>query len=626
MSSHSGGPEHIRTIVVDDHDELGRLVATRIAEVIRQKTGAGQPAVLGLATGSTPIGVYRELIRMHREEGLSFAQRRDVQPRRVLPDGAGQHPLLPPVHVGEPVLAHRHRARATSTSRAATSRATRWTRTCRALRGRDRRGGRHRLPAPRHRQDRAHRLQRAGLGRWRAARGSSPRHGDAPGRRRRLLRRGERARARRSRWASRRSSRRARSRSSRPASTRRAIVRRAVEGEVDLEVAATFLQRHPNTTFYVDTRRRRRSHARRDAVAARRGATGRPRSRSRAVVWLSPPDREGDPQAHAARLRRAPPVVAGGALRLAGRGERPGVQRARREDPRQDQAAERRKIICFSPHPDDDVISMGGILRKLVENENDDHRRVHDQRQHRRLRPRRAPLRGLPATAGRRAAASAERAVTELVRRVDAVPRRASARATSTSPRCRTSSASSASRRRSAASRCWGCEESAARFLNLPFYQTGKVRKDPIGAGRRRDRARRCSRRSAPTSSSSPATSPTRTARTACARRRSIGALDEIVDAGRRPARGLALPRRVAGVAGDRGHLAGAAVAGGAAAQDPGDLQAPVAEGLGPLPGARTSASSGSASRRATRTRPRSSTGSGLAEYFAMEAYVVASK
>ena len=30
-------------------------------------------------------------------------------------------------------------------------------------------------------------------------------------------------------------------------------------------------------------------------------------------------------------------------------------------------------MICFSPHPDDDVISMGGILRKLTENDNDDH-------------------------------------------------------------------------------------------------------------------------------------------------------------------------------------------------------------------------------------------------------------
>ncbi|HEY3011716.1 MAG TPA: 6-phosphogluconolactonase, partial [Gemmatimonadales bacterium] len=65
--------ERIRTVIVDDHDDIGRLVARRIAEVIRARRSAGKPAVLGLATGSTPIGVYRELIRMHREEGLSFA-------------------------------------------------------------------------------------------------------------------------------------------------------------------------------------------------------------------------------------------------------------------------------------------------------------------------------------------------------------------------------------------------------------------------------------------------------------------------------------------------------------------------------------------------------------------------
>ena len=75
--SHSEPPtglERIRTVIVDDHDDLGRLVARRIAEVIRSEAAAGEPAVLGLATGSTPIGVYRELIRMHREEGLSFAK------------------------------------------------------------------------------------------------------------------------------------------------------------------------------------------------------------------------------------------------------------------------------------------------------------------------------------------------------------------------------------------------------------------------------------------------------------------------------------------------------------------------------------------------------------------------
>ena len=63
------GLERIRTVIVNDHEEMGRLVARRIAELIRAKGRV----VLGLATGSTPIGVYRELIRMHRAEGLSFA-------------------------------------------------------------------------------------------------------------------------------------------------------------------------------------------------------------------------------------------------------------------------------------------------------------------------------------------------------------------------------------------------------------------------------------------------------------------------------------------------------------------------------------------------------------------------
>jgi glucosamine-6-phosphate deaminase len=67
------GLERIRTIVVDDHEHIARLVANRIATLIREREAAGENAVLCLATGSTPIGVYRELIRMHREEELSFA-------------------------------------------------------------------------------------------------------------------------------------------------------------------------------------------------------------------------------------------------------------------------------------------------------------------------------------------------------------------------------------------------------------------------------------------------------------------------------------------------------------------------------------------------------------------------
>jgi glucosamine-6-phosphate deaminase len=47
-------------------------VAQRIVKLIRSKQANGEKAVLGLATGVTPIAVYTELIRLHKEEGLSF--------------------------------------------------------------------------------------------------------------------------------------------------------------------------------------------------------------------------------------------------------------------------------------------------------------------------------------------------------------------------------------------------------------------------------------------------------------------------------------------------------------------------------------------------------------------------
>ncbi len=52
--------------------EASRFVAQQIVEQIRTSEAAGRKCVLGLATGSTPTGVYAELIRMHREEGLTF--------------------------------------------------------------------------------------------------------------------------------------------------------------------------------------------------------------------------------------------------------------------------------------------------------------------------------------------------------------------------------------------------------------------------------------------------------------------------------------------------------------------------------------------------------------------------
>ena len=54
-------------------DELCRALADEVEALLESRTKEGKPAVLGLATGSTPLPFYAELIRRHREEGLSFA-------------------------------------------------------------------------------------------------------------------------------------------------------------------------------------------------------------------------------------------------------------------------------------------------------------------------------------------------------------------------------------------------------------------------------------------------------------------------------------------------------------------------------------------------------------------------
>ncbi|TWT93889.1 6-phosphogluconolactonase [Stieleria varia] len=53
--------------------DASAAVAAEIAQLIRARASENKPCVLGLATGSSPIGVYQELVRMHREESLSFA-------------------------------------------------------------------------------------------------------------------------------------------------------------------------------------------------------------------------------------------------------------------------------------------------------------------------------------------------------------------------------------------------------------------------------------------------------------------------------------------------------------------------------------------------------------------------
>src|SRR4029077_20458608 len=138
-----------------------------------------------------------------------------------------------------------------------------------------------------------------------------------------------------------------------------------------------------------------------------------------------------------------------------------------------------KKIICFSPHPDDDVISMGGILRKATENDNDvtvaymtsgniavfDHDVLRYVDFLERLsgegRIDRGKVDGLAAKAhawlDRKHPGEVDIPEIEDIKRIVREAEAVSGIETVGLPRA------------------------AARFLNLPFYQTGKVRKDAIG-------------------------------------------------------------------------------------------------------------------------------------------------
>jgi glucosamine-6-phosphate deaminase len=73
-SSHYVPHTKVPTLVFPTSQQAARHVALMIDSLIRQNNSAGRPTVLGLPTGSTPVSLYRELIRLHREAGLDFSR------------------------------------------------------------------------------------------------------------------------------------------------------------------------------------------------------------------------------------------------------------------------------------------------------------------------------------------------------------------------------------------------------------------------------------------------------------------------------------------------------------------------------------------------------------------------
>src|SRR6476619_4560379 len=355
-------------VVVAEYEEIAWIVARRIAEVIVQKRAEGKHAVLGLATGSTPIGIYRELIRMHKEDGLDFSDvvtfnLDEYYPMR--PDSIHSYNrymwenLFDEINV-KPENVHVPRGDVPRDQLAGETHA--YEKAIRQSGGIDiqilgiGKTGHIGFNEPGSGVDSRTRLISLDTVTRRDAAADFFGEDNVPteaitmgvatimeAREIALLATGEH---------------------------KAAIIKRAVEGEPDPDVAATYLQQHPNAVFYVDFA------AAADLTRVRTpwvvGEVKWTRDREiDAVIWLSETTGksvlkldENDYREHhlsplPARHGKAGPL--NGAVfnaliaKIRGRSKLPAAKR----------------VVVFSPHPDDDVISMGGMLNKLHQNKND---------------------------------------------------------------------------------------------------------------------------------------------------------------------------------------------------------------------------------------------------------------
>ncbi|WP_026849800.1 glucosamine-6-phosphate deaminase [Gemmatimonas phototrophica] len=468
--------ERIPTVIIDEHGAMARVVAQRIATLMRERSAAGQTLVLGLATGSTPIGVYRELIRLHREEGLSFRHvvsfnldeyypmRADSihSYHRFMWENLFSHVDIDAANVNIP---DGSLARADVDAACAAYEAK-----IVAAGGID--------------------FQLLGIGKTGHIGFNEPGSGEHSRTRLVHLDSITRRDAAADFFGEENVPREALTMGIATIMAARevailatgehksGIVRRSVEGEIDRAVAATFLQRHPNTTFYVD-----------DAAAvdltrvatpwlldevvwdeplAVRAVTWLAAKQKKAMLKLTQADYAENNLTSLVARHGSPGAVNGLVFNVLG-----AKIRGKSKLPRG------LKTICFSPHPDDDVISMGGILRKFVENENDMTVAYmtsgniavfdHDVRRYMDFLLRLDSERIGDGTA-----------VRQLADTVHAFLQRKQAGDVDI-PEVQDMKRIIRESEAVSGIEVMGLGKEHARFLNLPFYQTGKVRKDPIG-------------------------------------------------------------------------------------------------------------------------------------------------
>ncbi len=468
--------ERIRTVVVPDHDDLARLLADRIVEIITRETAANGRCVLGLATGSTPIGIYRELIRRHQAGEVDFARVVTFNLDEYYPM-APESPHSYHRYMWENFFAHVnvhaehvHLPDGGSPRERLAQQGAAYERAIAEAGGIDfqllgiGKSGHIGFNEPGSSADSRTRLVTLDMVTRKDAAAdffgedNVPREAITMGvatileaKEIALIATGEH---------------------------KAGIVRRAVEGEVSPDVAATFLQRHPNATVYLDV-----------AAAAELTRVNTPwvlapvewtpELTEQAVIWLAEETGQAILKLSArdyAAHHLSPLLAKYGAP---GRINGEVFNRLTAKIRGRSKLPSRRHVLVFSPHPDDDVIAMGGVLRKLWENENaivvaymtSGNIAVfdHDVRRHLDFVERAAPALGLDPAAVRQVRQEVERRFERkapgdvdlpLIQDLKRVIRESEA---------------------IAALKSVGLPRTAARFLDLPFYRTGEVRKLPVG-------------------------------------------------------------------------------------------------------------------------------------------------
>ncbi|HUF13493.1 MAG TPA: glucosamine-6-phosphate deaminase, partial [Longimicrobiales bacterium] len=473
MSQH----ERIPVQIVADYEDIGRIVADQISALIRTRRAAGERAVLGLATGSTPIGIYRELIRLHREEGLDFSnvvtfnldEYYPMHPgsihsyHRYMRENFFDHVNIPKdqIHVPNGDVPRDLVPSACRDYEAAITEA----------------GGID--------------LQLLGIGRTGHIGFNEPGSGRASRTRLISLDTVTRKDAAADFFGEENVPREAITMGVGTILDAREIVliatgehksgiiKRTVEGDISREVAGTFLQEHPNATIYVD------GAAASELTRVKtpwllREVEWTPELTDRAVIWLS---RSIETpllrlSTHDFRENHLGNLIAG--YDSVDRLTKSVFARLAEKIRDNERLPDGKRVIVFSPHPDDDVISMGGTLAKLNENGNDlvvaymtsgniavfDHEvrryvdfltRFHgDVKADGRREIDRVTSRILETLANKKPGEVDIHEVQDMKRHI----REAEA----------VSGVESL-----------GISGGRCRFLNLPFYQTGKVRKEPIG-------------------------------------------------------------------------------------------------------------------------------------------------